>query len=297
MTTDSDISRMYLHQFRAWIGLKKSGSDSWLWPDGQSDLFSYTWESNEPNSGEDCASIFNTRNNKIYGARCERYFFFICSKSDGNYHYEFIPLTKTWSEAQDYCRNNKSDLAVLKYLSDPHFSGNSFPIWVGLYRDGETWSWSSGFSEYRNWKSGGQSNNGDCVTILSTNKEMVARPCSDRFPFICYRDNLVLINDSKTWYEALDHCRALGLELVSVQPGPDHKYMMAKIMAANTEEVWTGLHFLGGDWLWINGADMLYSDLPVCPINGQHCGVLTKNNTKSIETRRCSEKRNFLCYK
>ncbi|XP_040895039.1 C-type mannose receptor 2-like [Toxotes jaculatrix] len=227
--------------------------------------------------------------------------------------YTVVQEHKTWQDAQSFCRNGSpdyNDLATMTTDSDVSELNLYHPnTWIGLKRSssdsGKTWSWSSGFSEYRNWKSKEPSNNEDCVTVLSGTKEMAARPCSDRFPFICYRDNLVLINDSKTWYEALDHCRALGLELVSVQPEPDrepnhepdHKYMMAKITAANTEEVWTGLHFLGGDWLWINGADMLYSDLPVCPINGQHCGVLTKNNTKSIETRCCSEKRNFLCYK
>ncbi|XP_039652092.1 struthiocalcin-1-like [Perca fluviatilis] len=114
----------------------------------------------------------------------------------------------------------------------------------------------------------------------------------------------VQIKENKTWEEALEHCRALSstsqptlrYELVSVQPGEDQDYVMNRVMEAETEEVWAGLRFLAGEWLWVNGASMLYSDLPLCPPLVQHCGALSKNNTGSMETKDCSEKRNFLCY-
>ncbi|XP_039651470.1 dromaiocalcin-1-like [Perca fluviatilis] len=133
---------------------------------------------------------------------------------------------------------------------------------------------------------------------------MATQNCSARFPFLCYVDNLVLVKENKTWEEALEHCRALSstsqptlrYELVSVQPGEDQDYVMNRVMEADTEEVWAGLRFLAGEWLWVNGASMLYSDLPLCPTVVQHCGALSKNNTGSVETKDCSEKRNFLCY-
>ncbi|XP_034425949.1 rheacalcin-1-like [Hippoglossus hippoglossus] len=130
---------------------------------------------------------------------------------------------------------------------------------------------------------------------------MSARNCSTRFPVLCYWDNLVLVKENKTWEEALEHCRALrggnrNHELVSVQPGQEHSYMMKRVMEADTDEVWTGLRFLAGDWLWVNGAVLLYSGLPVCPLEQQHCGTLSKQDTGSVEIRDCSETRNFLCY-
>lgn len=74
---------------------------------------------------------------------------------------------------------------------------------------------------------------------------MATQNCSGQFPFICFRDNLVLVKENKTWEEALEHCRALKspyyastlYDLISVQPGEDHNYMINKIKEANTEMV------------------------------------------------------------
>uniref|UniRef100_A0A3Q3IGT7 Fork-head domain-containing protein n=1 Tax=Monopterus albus TaxID=43700 RepID=A0A3Q3IGT7_MONAL len=168
---------------------------------------------------------------------------------------------------------------------------------------GQTWKWSTGSSNYSNWAPGEPRSSGDCGAISSVSKKMTAQNCSDRFPFVCYRDNLVLVKENKTWEEALAHCRALGsfpdtrsYELVSVQPGDDHMVMVNKVQVADTNEVWAGLRFLAGHWFWVNGADLLYSDLPFCPPNGQHCGALSKTGIHSLDTRDCLEKRNFLCY-
>ncbi|XP_030614937.1 dromaiocalcin-1-like [Archocentrus centrarchus] len=124
---------------------------------------------------------------------------------------------------------------------------------------------------------------------------MASKNCDTQLPFICYGGNLVLIEENKTWEEALEHCRALSYDLVSVQR-EDYNILMEVVSGANTEEVWTGLRFLAGKWLWVNGADMMYSDLPLCPGMVQRCGVLTKTGTGRLETRDCSERKNFLCY-
>ncbi len=108
----------------------------------------------------------------------------------------------------------------------------------------ETWKWSKGLSDYRKWTSGEQQNNGDCVSISSVRKEMATQKCSARFPFICFKDNLVLVKENKTWEEALEHCRALkssgsdvSYELVSVNPGEQHDYVITKVKEASTEQV------------------------------------------------------------
>ncbi|KAI9526574.1 hypothetical protein NQZ68_038287 [Dissostichus eleginoides] len=163
--------------------------------------------------------------------------------------------------------------------------------------------WSTGLSDFRNWAEDEPGNNGDCVSISSLNKEMATQNCSTRFPFVCLRHNLVLVKENKTWREALDHCRALNspynsnirFELVSVQP-EDHDNVMNKVKEGDTEEVWAGLRFLAGHWVWVNGASMVYSHLPPCPPVEQGCGVLSKNGTGRVEITDCTEKRNFLCY-
>ena len=86
---------------------------------------------------------------------------------------------------------------------------------------------------------------GDCVSISSNNTRMATQNCLARFPFVCFRDNLVLVREKRTWEEALEHCRALRSpnydslfhELVSVRPGEDHDYVVSRVKQAHTAEV------------------------------------------------------------
>lgn len=48
---------------------------------------------------------------------------------------------------------------------------------------------------------------------------------------------MILVKENKTWEEALEHCRASSYELVSVQPGEDHRTMMDYVMEAKTDKV------------------------------------------------------------
>ncbi|XP_049449932.1 secretory phospholipase A2 receptor-like [Epinephelus fuscoguttatus] len=301
-----------MRQYHAWIGFYRNTPDSsWTWTwSGWSSLTSYNnfdnWAQNEPHNSETCATVYYD-NIKFYGHECGGYFFFFCHKHPFNpLKYTFVPKSMSWSDARRYCQSLLGDLATftnISFVSSAVYH-RDFPVWTGLHRDGGIWKWSAGVSEYRKWASDEPGNNGDCVTISSTQKKMATQDCSARFPFVCLRDNLVLVKENKTWEEALEHCRALRsptyyhlrYELVSVQSGQDHSYIITRIMEADTEEVWAGLRFLAGHWLWVNSVSMSYSDLPVCPPEGQHCGALSKNDTGSMKIIDCAERRNFLCY-
>lgn len=106
---------------------------------------------------------------------------------------------------------------------------------------GQEWKWSSGVSEYRNWSSETQ-DKGDCVAVSSVYKKMATQKCTDRFPFVCFWDNLVLVKEDKTWEEALERCRSLDnqtylrYDLVSMQPEVDDYYVKNKIKEAATNE-------------------------------------------------------------
>ncbi|XP_067468626.1 macrophage mannose receptor 1-like [Thunnus thynnus] len=305
--TESDADSTNMGRYRAWIGLHKdtdtssSTHNKWIWSDGQN--YSIKWAYGEPDSTDVCAYAFH-KGRRIYGANCKGNFFFFCQKLQNTYSkYTFIPQSKTWSEAQDYCRKDYDGLAAFsdydKLMSA--LKSMDFPVWTGLYKDGKAWKWSSGLSEYRNWAVNEPGNKGDCVSISSVSKKMAAQNCAAQFPSICFTDNLVLVKENKTWEEALEHCRSLKLyyqryDLVSVQPGVDNNYVMNKVKEAVTERVWAGLRFLAGHWLWVNGADMLYSDLPLCPLKMQQCGAFSRNEMGGLEIRDCTEKMNFLCY-
>ncbi|KAK9542222.1 hypothetical protein VZT92_000101 [Zoarces viviparus] len=295
-----------------WYYWKKSKLRwKWAWTNG--DIEWNRWADNEPDDSNDCAAVAYSQgpdfnwNRRYYTADCEERAFFFCEKSgSGGDEFMFLPESKTWAEARQYCQSQSADLASLQRSGDVDSAvvEQDFPVWTGLHRKGGTWKWSSGLSEYRNWAPQEPSNRGNCVSISSRNKTMSMQNCNHRFPVVCFRTNLVLVKENKTWEEALEHCRALGssaqnglrYELVSVQPGPDHEYVTTKVKEADTEEVWAGLRFLAGNWLWMNGATLSFPDLPLCPPVRQHCGALSKNATDGLLLADCSEERNFLCY-
>lgn len=214
---------------------------------------------------------------RVYGDSCGALHFFFCRKIKTNWDWEyvFIPEIKTWSEARQFCQDRYDDMAFFldSYQQEKAVVSQNFPVWIGLFRDGKaafismsqdhcgnswsllklhhlfaglTWKWSAGVSEYTRWEPGkSDGNEGDCVTLSSVKEEMATRNCSDRLPFLCVTDNTVLVKESKTWEEALDHCRAittpnqpnLRYDLISVQPRVDYEYVMNKVVEATTDEV------------------------------------------------------------
>ncbi|MED6257666.1 hypothetical protein ATANTOWER_029247 [Ataeniobius toweri] len=315
--SEADERHLYLERYFAWIGLyrDRNPQSDILLSDGEKDNL-YSWENkNSPYNAECAAASYNNlfhsstiRTHRVYGLNCGNHYYFICQdikESQTLYKYIFIPKAKTWSEAQHYCRENHEELANIH--SSVLYSAvqkEDFPIWIGLHRDGGSWNWSAGSSEYHNWKLNEPSTNGDCVSISSETHKMAAQNCGAYFPFLCISDNMVLVKEEKSWEEALEHCRRLKssaqsnlcFDLLSLQPGEEHVYVMSKVTEAVTEEVWIGLRFLADDWLWVNGADMLHPDLPFCPAPQQNCGALSKNYAGKVKTRDCSQRKNFICY-
>ncbi|KAK7912625.1 hypothetical protein WMY93_012836 [Mugilogobius chulae] len=45
-----------------------------------------------------------------------------------------------------------------------------------------------------------------CVVVSSQTKTMSVQSCSEAFPFLCYRDNLVLLEEKMSWDQALEAC-------------------------------------------------------------------------------------------
>ncbi|KAK1877021.1 Complement C1q-like protein 4 [Dissostichus eleginoides] len=118
----------------------------------------------------------------------------------------------------------------------------------------------------------------------------------------------------KTWDQALRHCRLLEAknpqkpvnlrwnyryELASVLTPDDRAYARLRAGEASTDQVWTGLRLLAGQWFWTGDGEAVQDvdEEMQCGRTQSFCGVLVKNSTKSYETEDCSKKLNFLCYR
>ncbi|XP_041858772.1 C-type mannose receptor 2-like [Melanotaenia boesemani] len=222
---------------------------------------------------------------------------------------------KSWEDAQSFCREKHTDLATLRSDKDNQVLGGDGG-WIGLYRENEnfTWKWSRGdeTATFFKWAVGEPNNMQTelCVLRWYGTKNWYNVVCNRIQQYMCYDENLILVTENKTWEEALDHCRSLGGEdsenpdsvswkpsydLVTLITEDDHDYARERAQQATTDEVWTGLRFLGDGWFWVGGEPVQYQDIPSCPAYG--CGVLEKNSKTSFGLRACSQRRNFFCYK
>lgn len=115
--------------------------------------------------------------------------------------------------------------------------------------------------------------------------------CTSTHPFFCSK-NLILVQEKKTWEEALEYCRFRYVDLAYL----DSK-VIPNLSNAQTESVWTGLRFLDGKWFWVSKENVETNiGLPSCPREPYRCGAHNSQNAQ-WENRDCEEKLNFLCLK
>ncbi|XP_059927532.1 uncharacterized protein LOC132472095 [Gadus macrocephalus] len=296
----SDITTVTYH---TWIGLKGQGGQA-RWSDG-----TYYNDPPEISQYETCAYLTSPSHAIAFGS-CHYNFFFYCKKSGPSHSsIVFVPRALKWEDAETYCRDNYIDLVLLKDEDrfDDLPNDDLFYIWTGIHRsNGGDWKSSTGLPIDENWKPGQPTANGDCVATSNKDMKMINLDCDTLWPFYCFQDNLVLVKEDKTWEEALEHCRAMDLtdpnnhrnDLISISGPLDQQIVWTKIDEAITNEIWTGLRYFVHEWFWVDGTDVPYQDLPSCPVQGQYCGTLVRDNsTIPWNIRDCNEKRNFLCYK
>ncbi|XP_029557701.1 macrophage mannose receptor 1-like [Salmo trutta] len=180
-----------------------------------------------------------------------------------SHQFHFVDISKNWTEAQSYCRQNYTDLASIDDMADMNRLNNTIkavlltePAWIGLYNT--SWRWSLGDTELERegfWdKSKGQPNNvkNNEFCVWMQNGSWHDANCGEQHNFVCYDTNLtskyILITEKKTWSEAQRYCRQNHTDLASVRDEAE-KSSIQNITHNNTiqEEVWIGLY---REWRW-----------------------------------------------
>ncbi|KAG8001342.1 hypothetical protein GBF38_006968 [Nibea albiflora] len=208
----------------------------------------------------------------------------------------------TWQEAEGYCRAYHTDLVTIRNTEEAN-NLTSFGGWIGLRMSWHGWTWSQNDEKasFLFWNSS-QPGYGICALKYWSSPKWFSSDCKSLNTFLCVDENMILVQEMKTWEEALLHCRELPSalnnlyynDLACLPESCNLVWNREKIPETVTDEVWIGLRFLAGHWVWTNGGTMESSYLPQCPAQDQHCGALDRNNDQ-WKTLNCNEKRHFLC--
>ncbi|XP_071395465.1 P-selectin-like [Centroberyx affinis] len=162
-----------------WIGLYDD-INSWRWSlekksyYGEGEAEFRMWASNEPD---------NFYNNESWAI-----------KAQDSSRFVFVNESKTWTEAQSYCREKFTDLVSVKNQAENDeikMKNQGHDVWIGLFRD--LWKWSDGRAmSFTNWNTENNQPNG-CIAescVVTSYGKWEDWPCGQRFYFACYSGEL-----------------------------------------------------------------------------------------------------------
>ena len=107
-----------------------------------------------------------------------------------------------------------------------------------------------------------------------------------------------LITESKTWEDALNHCRDNNMDLASIVDEETQALAELEAMKANTPLVWLGLRYdcTLGSWFWVDGQRVEFSRWANCqPLQCDVSGAMERHDEHDWWGKSDDEKFNFIC--
>lgn len=112
-------------------------------------------------------------------------------------------------------------------------------------------------------------------------------------------DKLILINENKTWEEALDYCRLYHTDLVSITNPHQQRWVERRAKNASSPYIWVGLRYtcVMDLWFWISDKLVCYENWAD---NGKieecgRCAAMERGGRYQWVSQRQNEKYNFIC--
>ncbi|XP_039543846.1 macrophage mannose receptor 1-like [Pimephales promelas] len=254
----------------AWIGLYDD-LNSWKWTLEDNDFFKEggkdfrNWYDQGPNYyGGQSVCVYmqmgiwqaTSCSNALYPTVCYD------GRKNASDTYIFIYQSKTWTEAQSYCREHHTDLVSIRnetenqkiqYLFRNYYNYN---IWIGLYK---TRSWSDqSNSSFSNWTTGQPDTPGSCTVVsFSDSGKWSDENCNYVFPFFCYTVSSLtssrqyhFVNESKTWTEAQRHCRENYTDLATIDNMEEMNSLINTVNGSYNGSAWIGQYDDVNSWRW-----------------------------------------------
>ncbi|XP_039897028.1 C-type mannose receptor 2-like isoform X1 [Simochromis diagramma] len=318
MTDMSRLRNSAQNQGEAWIGLNNTGGNrTWHWslPGVKYIHNDSSWNLEgrygTEKSGNCGRKRYDNGDKKLADVSCDHTMWFICydEKKKDSKTLNLIKTFMSWTQAQNYCRYNHTDLASGLNQVDGEemkalFNGGPMSVWMGLFRD--SWRWSDGSdSSFRYWDmqlfNDEQSNKTCAMTLLNRSGKWSSDECGKEKPFFCYDDKLILIQENKTWEEALDYCRIFHRGLVSITNPYQQRWAEVRAKNASSPFVWLGLRYSCtlDLWFWINDKVVCYEKWSR-EGKTEECDVavgMQSGGQYEWVSQRDNETYNFVCFK
>ncbi|XP_058870345.1 macrophage mannose receptor 1-like isoform X1 [Acipenser ruthenus] len=276
----------------SWIGLYRDDTQNWQWSNSDDVIYS-NWRADVF-----CASV--NSDGKWTDLPCNLQEAFMCYKETSNIteRYTLIEELKTWTEAQQYCREHHTDLVSIKNASENEDlvkKAQGKPFWIGLFN--EPWKWSHQGDNYtfHNWNYGEPNNRGgdeNCV-MMSKTGEWTDTGCNYQNSFFCCEGGssgqCFYEGAWKTWQEAQSYCRNQGRDLPTIQDQARVNELIG-LIPSYSNWYWIGLHRDKENWQWSSGGDVIYFNW------GRYLFCASVNAEGEWEDSLCSQGNYFMCY-
>ncbi|CAK8671651.1 unnamed protein product [Clavelina lepadiformis] len=248
--------------------------------------------------------------------------------SGSNYYYILTHL-KTYQQARDECKSYGGDLAVrvrnfpLRSILQQTFNFDN--AWIGLTKEGNSWSWvdkTSSTTDNIHWiqnpqqpsNSGGHENCGEIIEDynLGTNDA----PCSvtryglcehNRYGYVAGNGYRYILTSKGTWTNTRNECINYGGDLAAIGM-KDFSLRSPIQQALGFDGAWIGLRDLiggGKDWVWADptvtsstSENTHWIQNPQQPSNSggnEECGEILLQYDLRTNDRACSAETNGLC--
>ncbi|XP_042204150.1 macrophage mannose receptor 1-like [Homarus americanus] len=312
----SQVVNQHIGQTSLWLGLRNDYMDGNRWLDGSPVVY-FNWDSRAPIGPltDFCIEMY-TGSGKWNDVSCEQRLIFICEKKakkytppqtlppppeaqcpggwrSWNHHcYYFSSDPVSWHQARAWCQDYLgSDLVSVTSKAENSFIlGEVFrakqDVWLGLYADGNTRSWSwvdgSNINRYHNWLGSHSATHGQCGELRADGTLLegfwVPASCNTEKVFICkttteacpqgwthYKGKCYFASGLEaTWRVAQDSCVSYNARasLVSVSSQEENSFLVDSLIPKIGGNTWLGLTYdlLTSTWVWVDGRKNDYTN-------------------------------------